>query len=215
MQRFQNKIALKRKVETPLCDTWLVEHMRGPSVFFTANKRNARADPRARFCPPCSQKALYQISKLQPWNKMIMYMQGLWRWRHLHYPLYDGTGGQNESGRRPQHVPQPVDEHVFPRLVTYRQASENEGDAGADATQPVKLPGMIKIMRRMAHVFSALGNVQMRGYKAILNNHPGLTGLTPAHLAGRRGDIATVQLLAQHSQFNTHTLKDALKYHSH
>ena len=76
MQRFQNKTALKRKVETPLCDTWLVEHMRGPSVFFTA-KRNARADPRARFCPPCSQKALYQISKLQPWNKMIMYMQGV------------------------------------------------------------------------------------------------------------------------------------------
>ena len=82
-------------------------------------------------------------------------------------------------------------------------------DAGADATQPVKLPGMVKVMRRMAHVFSALGNVQMRGYKVILNNHPGLTGLTPAHLAGRRGDIATVQLLAQHSQFNTHTLKDA------
>lgn len=82
-------------------------------------------------------------------------------------------------------------------------------DAGADATQPVKLPGMVKVARRMAHVFSALGNVQMRGYKALLNNHPGLTGLTPAHLAGRRGDIATVQLLAQHSQFNTHTLKDA------
>ena len=51
MQRFQNKTALKRKVETPLCDTWLVEHMRGPSVFFTA-KRNARADPRARVFAP-------------------------------------------------------------------------------------------------------------------------------------------------------------------
>lgn len=49
-------------------------------------------------------------------------------------PHYDGAGGQNESGRRPQHVPQPVDEHVSPRLVTDWQARGNEGDAGADAT---------------------------------------------------------------------------------
>ena len=80
---------------------------------------------------------------------------------------------------------------------------------GADATKQEKMPGAIKFMRRLAGVFQALGNVQMRGFRIILNQHPGREGLTPAHLAGRRGDIATVQLLAQHAQFNTHALKDA------
>ena len=53
MQRFQNKTALKRKVETPLCDTWLVEHTRGPSVFhISSTQKGARARARAGFCPP-------------------------------------------------------------------------------------------------------------------------------------------------------------------
>jgi ankyrin repeat protein len=82
-------------------------------------------------------------------------------------------------------------------------------EAGADATKPNKMTGQIKFMRRLAGVFQALGHTQMRGYRTLLNAHPGRDGLTPAHLAGARGDIATVQLLAQHSQFNTRTLKDA------
>ena len=82
-------------------------------------------------------------------------------------------------------------------------------EAGADATKPETLPGIVKVMRPLSLVFRALGNVQMRGMRTILNGHPGVNRLTPAHLAGARGDIATVQLLAQHSQCNTHTLKDA------
>ena len=42
------------------------------------------------------------------------------------------TGSQKETGRRPQHVPQPVDEHVSPRLVAHGQASDDEGDDGTD-----------------------------------------------------------------------------------
>jgi ankyrin repeat protein len=82
-------------------------------------------------------------------------------------------------------------------------------EAGADATKPETLPGIVKVMRPLSLVFRALGNVQMRGMRTILNGHPGVNRLTPAHIAGARGDIATVQLLAQHSQCNTHTLKDA------
>ena len=60
MQRFQNKTALKRKVETPLCDTWLVEHMRGPPSVFLTQKRTlyTRAAARARaFLPPVFSKS--------------------------------------------------------------------------------------------------------------------------------------------------------------
>ena len=57
MQRFQNKTALKRKVETPLCDTWLVEHMRGPSVFFTAKRNASSRRPARAFLPPVFSKS--------------------------------------------------------------------------------------------------------------------------------------------------------------
>lgn len=82
-------------------------------------------------------------------------------------------------------------------------------EAGANGAQREKMMGKIKFIRGLSRVFRALGNVKMRGFNTLLNAHPGVNGLTPAHLAGARGDIATVQLLAEHAQFNTHTLKDA------
>lgn len=55
-------------------------------------------------------------------------MQAVW----LLSPHNSCTGSQKEAGRRPQHVPQPVDEHVSPRLMAHRQASDDEGDGGTD-----------------------------------------------------------------------------------